>query len=152
MRISLITPAPPGSLYGNRATATRWARFLRNLGHEVLLEELWAGEESDMMIALHARWSRPSIRRYAATYPERPLVVALTGTDLYRDIRSDESAKESLELATTLIVLQEMALKELKPRHQAKTYVIYQSAEPVKPRSPAKGYFDVCVLGHLRAE
>jgi hypothetical protein len=78
-----------------------------------------------MMIALHARRSHPSIARYAARYPGHPLVVVLTGTDLYRDIHSDDSAKESLELATTLIVLQEMGPKELEPRHQAKIRVVY---------------------------
>lgn len=152
MTISLITPAPPRSLYGNRTTAARYARFLRQLGHEVVLEETWNGEGSEMMIALHARRSHPSIKRYAALYPERPLVVVLTGTDLYRDIHSDEAAKESLEIATALIVLQGLGPKELEPRHRAKTRVIYQSAEPIKPQPPANRRFDVCVIGHLRAE
>ena len=152
MRVSLVTPAPPRSLHGNRTTAVRWARFLRQLGNEVLLEEAWGGEGTDMMIGLHARRSHPSIERYDAAYPGHPLVVALTGTDLYRDIRSDDTARESLELATALVVLQEMGLKELEPRHRAKARVIYQSAEPIKPQPPAKRYFDVCVIGHLRAE
>ena len=152
VKIPLITPAPPRSLYGNRTTAVRWTRFLRQLGHKVALEETWDGEGSGMMIALHARRSHPSIERYASAHPNRPLVVVLTGTDLYRDIRSDEAAKESLELATALIVLQEMGLKELEPRHQARARVIYQSAEPIKPQPKVKRYFDVCVVGHLRAE
>ena len=151
-RICLITPAKPESRNGNRMTAARWARFLRQLGHEVLLEQTWGGEESDVMISLHARRSHPSIKGYATAYPERPLVVALTGTDLYRDIRSDEAAKESLELATALILLQEKGVEELEPRHRSKARVIYQSAEPVRRLPPAKDYFDVCVIGHLRAE
>ena len=32
MKISLITPAPPRSRAGNRATAARWANILRRLG------------------------------------------------------------------------------------------------------------------------
>ncbi len=152
MKISLVTPAPLRSLYGNRTTAVRWTRFLRQLGHEVALEENWDGEGSDMMIALHARRSHPSIERYASAYPERPLVVVLTGTDIYRDIRFDEAAKESLELATALVVLQELGPMELEPRHRAKAHVIYQSAEQIKPQPPAKRHFDVCVIGHLRAE
>ena len=152
MRICIVTPAGPKLRNGNRVTATRWSRFLRQLGHEVLLEESWGGEEPDLMIALHARRSHPSIRRYATSHPDRPLIVALTGTDLYRDVRSDEAARESLELATALIVLQEKGPEELEARHRAKTRVVYQSAEPVKRQPSVKRYFDVCVIGHLRDE
>ena len=147
-----MTPAGPKQRNGNRVTAARWARFLRQLGHEVVLEESWGGEEPDLMIALHARRSHPSIRRYATAHPDRTLIVALTGTDLYRDIRSDEAARESLELATALIVLQEKGPEELEPRNRTKTRIVYQSAEPVKRQPPVKRYFDVCMIGHLRDE
>ena len=152
MKISLITSAGPGYRSGNRITAVRWVRFLRQAGHKVLLERIWGGEGTGMMIALHASRSHSSIARYAAAYPGRPLGVVLTGTDLYRDIHCDDSAKESLELATALVVLQEMGLKELEPRHRAKARVIYQSAEPIGLQPPAKKHFDSCVIGNLRAE
>ncbi|MBA3474587.1 MAG: TIGR04348 family glycosyltransferase, partial [Rubrobacter sp.] len=42
-----MTPAGPKQRNGNRVTAARWSRFLRQLGHEVLLEESWGGEEPD---------------------------------------------------------------------------------------------------------
>jgi putative glycosyltransferase (TIGR04348 family) len=152
MKISLVTPAAVGSRNGNRTTADRWARFLRQMGHAVLLEEVWSGGRSDLMIALHTRRSHPSIRRYAATHPDHPLVAVLTGTDLYRDIRFDEDAQDSLELATRVVVLQEAGLAELEPRHRTKARVIYQSAEPIRPQPQAKTFFDVCVVGNLRAE
>ncbi len=94
VKISLITPAGRDLRNGNRATAERWAGFLRELGDEVVLEETWGGDEPDLMLVLHARRSHPSIRHYANAYPKRPLIVALTGTDLYRDIHSDETAGE----------------------------------------------------------
>lgn len=152
MRIALITPAGAESRYGNRRTAERWAGFLRQLGHEVVVEETWIGEAADAMIALHARRSHDSIARYAAAHPDRPLLVALTGTDLYRDIRLDADARRSLDLATGLVVLQEAGLAELGPRHRAKAQVVYQSAEPLERRKPSDTSFDVCVVGHLRAE
>ena len=152
MKISLVTPAGARSRSGNRATAVRWARFLRQLGHEVLVEEVWGGEPSDVMIALHTRRSHSSIKRYATAHPGHPLVAVLTGTDLYRDIRFDEDAQDSLELATRVVVLQEAGLAELEPRHRGKARVIYQSAEPIRPQPGAKTFFDVCVLGNLRAE
>lgn len=152
MKISLVTPAGAGSRSGNRTTADRWARFLRQLGHEVLVEEAWGGERSDLMIALHTRRSHPSIKRYATAQPSHPLIAVLTGTDLYRDIRFDEDAQDSLGLATLVVVLQEAGLAELEPRHQAKARVVYQSAEPIRPQPKAQSFFDVCVVGNLRAE
>ncbi len=152
MRIALITPAGAKSRYGNRRTAERWAYFLRQLGYEVVVEEVWQGEAADVMIALHARRSHQSIVRYAAAHPECPLLVALTGTDLYRDIRDDGDAQESLELATGLVVLQEAGLTELESRHRTKARVVYQSAKPTRREPPSETSFDVCVIGHLRAE
>lgn len=149
-----MTPAASRSRSGNRATAARWARFLRRSGHRVLVDEEWkpSGNGPEVMVALHARRSYPSIRRYADHHPDRPLVVALTGTDLYRDIRSDRDARESLELATRLVVLQERGTRELEPRHREKTRVIYQSTDPISRRDPPKRHFDAAVVGNLREE
>lgn len=150
MKIIVVTPAAPESLSGNRHTAVRWARFLRESGHEVTVEENWSGNDADLVIALHARRSYPSIAAYAEAHPYRPLVVALTGTDLYRDLGQDKNARKSLELASCLVVLQEAALDELEGRHRRKTRVIYQSAEPSDPLPTDERFFDVCVVGNLR--
>jgi putative glycosyltransferase (TIGR04348 family) len=104
------------------------------------------------MLALHARRSHDSIARFAAAYPSRPLVLALTGTDLYRDIRFDADARRSLRLATRMIVLQEMGLAELAPQLRAKTRVIYQSTRPIRRVPPLKSCFEACISGHLREE
>jgi putative glycosyltransferase (TIGR04348 family) len=104
------------------------------------------------MIALHARRSAESIRRFHELHPESPLVVVLTGTDLYRDIRVDSKARESLEVATCLVVLQSMALNELPARLHGKTRVIYQSAPRMNGRVSNRNGFKVCVIGHLRPE
>jgi putative glycosyltransferase (TIGR04348 family) len=103
-----------------------------------------------MMIALHARRSHDSIARFAAAFPQRPLVVMLTGTDLYADIRVDAAAKLSLRLATRLVVLQHAGLLELAPSLRCKTRVIYQSTRPVKKPAALKSSFEVCISGHLR--
>lgn len=105
-----------------------------------------------MMIALHARRSAPSIARFAAVYPQRPLVLTLTGTDLYRDIRSDAQAQKSLALATRLIVLQPEGLRELSPVHAAKAMVIYQSARSLRPGRRSRRHFDLALVGHMRHE
>ena len=152
MKIALITPARPVARSGNRNTALRWARMLRELGHRVRVQMSWDGEPAQLMIALHARRSHDSIARFAQAYPSRPLVLALTGTDLYRDIRFDADAQRSLRLATRMIVLQEMGLAELAPDLRKKTRVIYQSTRPIKRVPQLKSCFEVCISGHLREE
>ncbi len=152
MKIALITPAAPGSRHGNRGTATRWAAMLRELGHTVSIQVDWDGRATELMLALHARRSAASIRNYVMCYPDQPLILALTGTDLYRDIRTDEEAQASIQVATRMIVLQDMGLAELAPPLRKKTRVVYQSAPVVKRPPPLKSCFEIVVSGHLRDE
>lgn len=151
MDIALITPVPAQSRQGNRVTALRWARFLKALGHRVSLAQHYDERPYDVMVALHARRSFAAISRFHTLYPERPLLVTLTGTDLYGDIRTSAEAQQALELATRLILLQPKGIVELPLHLQAKARVIYQSVQrlPNLPRKAQKT-FDVCVLGHLR--
>jgi glycosyltransferase involved in cell wall biosynthesis len=100
--------------------------MLRSLGHRVTIgADVGA---ADVLIALHARRSATVISQFRAHYPERPLIVALTGTDLYRDLARSRRAAHSLELAERLIVLQPAALSALPTPHRRKARVIYQSA------------------------
>ena len=167
MKIVIVTPAPPGSRFGNRITALRWAKILRRLGNRVSILQSYDGKPHDLLVALHARKSHSSIVNFRRHNPSAPIIVALTGTDLYRDIRSNQRAQESLDIATRIVVLQPKAIEELRPSWRKKTRVIYQSVEteqqPTAGRSgsprrrqnkiqaQANGNFDVCVIGHLRA-
>ena len=140
----MVTPAPPRSRKGNRVTALRWARILRELGHDVLVQQAYGGERCDLMVALHARRSYVSIKRFREKYPELPLILALTGTDLYSDIHNDSSAQESLEMASRFIVLQAVGIDELPVRLRNKASVIYQSVKtPTGAFSPKKDVFEV---------
>ena len=152
MKIVIVTPAAAGSRHGNRNTAARWASLLRKLGHRVAIRVSWDGTAADAMIALHARRSHDSLMRFRQACPERPLVLALTGTDLYRDIRFDASARESMRVADRMIVLQDMGLNALSPLLRRKTRVIYQSVQSIRRPPPLKSCFEVVVSGHLREE
>jgi putative glycosyltransferase (TIGR04348 family) len=152
MRIALVTPAGARARNGNRHTALRWAAFLRAAGHRVAISTAWSGSEADLLLALHARRSYDSIRRFAASYPQRRLLVALTGTDVYRDIHESAEAQQSLELAHRLIVLQPKAAEELPERLRSKVSVVVQSCATRLRHAPVKGKFRVCVIGHLREE
>ena len=152
MRIALITPYGADSQNGNWHTAARWAGFLRDAGHHVEVAIHWNGEPADVMIALHARRSALSIQAFSAWHPDLPLVVVLTGTDLYRDIQHDADAQESLRLAHRLVVLQEKGLDELTPELHPKTRVIYQSAPDISRQPRSQDTFEVLVVAHLREE
>ena len=153
MIIQLVTPAPLRISNGNRITALRWAALLKKLGHRVRITQSYDGRDCDALIALHARRSADSIHRFHKLRPEAPLIVVLTGTDLYRDIQRNRKAIRSLELASRLVVLQRMALRELPRSLHAKTTVIYQSAEPLKAtQASSAGKFTVSLIAHLRDE
>jgi len=153
MNIQLVTPAPLKVNNGNKITAVRWVGILKTLGHRVRVTQSYDGSPCDILIALHARRSYDSIQLFHDSHPDLPLVVVLTGTDVYRDIHEDTEAQRSLELATKLVALQNMALRELPRRIRKKTEVIYQSAEAVGAKSQNQSkIFKVCVVGHLREE
>ena len=112
--------------------------MLRELGHTVSIQVDWDGAPTDLMLALHARRSHASIRNYVMCYPDQPVILALTGTDLYRDIRTDAEAQSSMQLATRMIVLQEMGLQELTSALRRKTRVVVQSAQVVQRPPPLR--------------
>lgn len=112
---------------------------------------MYTGARCDLLIALHARRSATSIQRFHARQRQAPLLVTLTGTDLYRDIQTNALAQHSLELASRLIILQPLGIEELAPHLRGKVRVIHQSAAPeLEPRRKSSRSFDVCVIGHLR--
>ncbi|HMF01629.1 MAG TPA: selenoneine biosynthesis selenosugar synthase SenB [Terriglobia bacterium] len=151
MKIVLVTPAPAAETSGNSVTANRWQNILRTLGHQVSITTEWSDEHCDALIALHARRSHSSVESFRKAHPDRPLIVALAGTDLYSDLPDNSEALHSLSIATRVVVLQSAALDQLDDITRAKTRIIYQSAVPPAYRpKPADDRFDVCVLSHLR--
>ncbi len=106
-----------------------------------------------MLIALHARKSARSALAFARAYPERRLIVVLTGTDLYRDLPRSRLAHRALQAASSLVTLQRDALRLLPRALRAKATPIVQSAVvPARRRRQASGPLRVSVLGHLRHE
>lgn len=153
--VLIVSPAMARENNGNWQTASRWCHFLRQR-HVAAIAGDWspqAGAAPDLLIALHARRSAHAIAAFATTYPERPRVLVLTGTDLYCDIAEVPEARASLAHATRLVLLQSAGLAMLSPAMRAKASVIYQSAPTMHPppRAPARRHFDVCMIGHLRA-
>ncbi len=151
MKALIVTPAPKGSLVGNRHTAQRYARILREIGVRASVIERWDGTPCDLLVALHARKSAASIRHFARKHPLAPLVVVLTGTDLYEDTTDAEPVRESLDLASRIVVLQPEALAALDERWRGKTRAVLQSADRASGESRAlEGVFEIASVGHMR--
>lgn len=154
MKISLITPAGEGSRAGNRTTAMRWVHIFRGLGHRVDVDTRYHGAAADLMVALHAWRSAESIRAFRDHHPERPLVVALTGTDIYRFLKTHPEATEtSMALADRLVGLHDLVGNAIPAAVRGKLRIIYQSATALPHRlAPLRRSFEVLVIGHLREE
>lgn len=165
--IALAAPVRPTERSGNDVTADRWATHLRHLGHDVrvvAIDESATAPTHDaaacldaarVLIVLHARRGASLARWFADRHPGRPVVVALTGTDLYLDLPGDASAAATVEAADALIVLQRAALDRLArfdPRWGSKAHVVHQSIDPalVPARQPVADELRVVVLAHLR--
>lgn len=150
--LCIVTPALADANNGNWQTARRWARMLSG-DYRVRLARAWSpGDEADGLLALHARRSAPSVAAFAEAHPQRPLVLALTGTDLYRDIASDASAQRSLVLAHRLIVLQEQGPLSLPPELRASCEVIFQSGTRRRTLARTTDHLRAVMVGHLRDE
>jgi putative glycosyltransferase (TIGR04348 family) len=151
--IVIISPASAKANNGNWRTAARWKRFL-SAAYRVSVATDGDVPAADAVIALHAGRSAKQIAAFARSCPRCPLIVALTGTDLYRDIHTAADAQRSLELASRLVVLQAAGIDELPEHLRGKTSVIYQSAAALKPADDMENrrFFTVSMVGHLRDE
>ena len=154
--LCIVTPALADANNGNWQTARRWAQLLR--GHyRVRLSKTWSGDSAedgrtDALLALHARRSADSIAAWARLRPGRALVVALTGTDLYRDIAVDADAQRSLAMAHRLIVLQDQAPRDVPEAWRDKCRVVFQSSTRRRPLDKTTQHLRAVVVGHLREE
>lgn len=157
--IIVITPYLAAANNGNWRTAARWARLLAPRyrvavhGPDDALDAL-RRTAARVVIALHARRSRPAIAFCKDTRPDLTRVVALTGTDLYGDLPAgDAAAAASVADADGLIVLQPDALAHLPEPARDKAHVVYQSARALAPWPGKRTDRLHCVLvAHLRRE
>jgi putative glycosyltransferase (TIGR04348 family) len=150
--VVIVSPALADANNGNWQTASRWASFLTGSAQARIVRE-WpdaSAESDELMIALHARRSARAIDAWAQMHGSSGLAVVLTGTDLYKDIRTDAQARHSLDVASLLVVLQELGVQELPPRHRHKARVIYQSVPPQDEVPKRRDRLMAVMVGHMR--
>ena len=147
----IVTPALADANNGTWQTAKRWARLLTP-AYRVRLAASWAGGDEAALIALHARRSAPSVACWQAQRPGAPLLLVLTGTDLYRDIAHDSAAQASLQAAQRLVVLNTLGAQALPPALRAKARVLLQSCSARQPLAKTSRHLRAVMVGHLRDE
>jgi putative glycosyltransferase (TIGR04348 family) len=152
MKIVLITPSGPTAHTGNRVAASRWAGILRQLGHRVRIAVDYDGRPADLMVAVHAWRSAAAIRRFKADFPTRPVILQLSGTDIYHYIDTDPGPTlQSMERADRLVALNDLAWKAVPKPLRSRLSVVHQSAPPLgRPYGPSRRAVVVSVIGHLR--
>ena len=151
LNIVIVTPALADANNGNWQTAQRWARML-SAAHRVRLAAQWDGGDEALMIALHARRSAAAVANWRAQRPSAPVVLVLTGTDLYRDIESDAAAQASLHSAHRLVVLNQLGAQALPAALRPKARVVLQSCAARRPLAKTPRHLRALMVGHLRDE
>jgi len=165
-KIVIVSPSLADANNGNWRTAHRWQQLLQPQcqvriipaeNDAAVVQRMWrdfpmAHFTPDIVVALHARRSHASILAARQLFPATPIVLALTGTDLYNDLAQRPEANASLDIATALIVLQEDAIQYVPVKHRHKTRVVFQSARGLPPAKKVSGQLNCVVVGHLRAE
>jgi putative glycosyltransferase (TIGR04348 family) len=154
LEILLVNPASTETRKGNHVTSDRWAHHFETLGHQVKVETDYQPGDWDVMVALHAYKSAGAIRTFEREHPHAQLVVALTGTDVYRDLQREESARDSIRRADDLVLLQPLARKQLPDDLTARTHVVSQSVLDPPDRAERPGndreHFVALSVAHLR--
>ena len=150
--VVIVSPALAAANNGNWQTARRWGQLLA-ANYRVRITQGWpdgGAQRDDIMLALHARRSADAIQAWSQAHAGHGLAVVLTGTDLYSDIRHDQLAQRSLQLAQRLVVLQELGIEALPEPLWAKTRVIYQSATARRRLIKSRQSLRALMVGHLR--
>lgn len=160
MRILIFSPKTPDSRAGNFTTASRWQKLLQSAGHRVQIgfdSTLTNFDDVDLLIGLHATRSAKMILRFRKRHPNRSAMIALTGTDLYRDLtrpRKPATAIKALDQCSRILILQPLMAKRLPKKWRRKSQLVMMDvAAKAKPnRTWVPNRANVCVIGHLRYE
>ncbi|MGH3157617.1 MAG: hypothetical protein ACRDNF_13705, partial [Streptosporangiaceae bacterium] len=146
----VVTPTPPDSPNGNGVTARRWAGILRDLGHRVDLSQDYRPGGYSALVALHAVKSAKAVRAFHTGHPRAPIVIGLTGTDLYPSLAQTGVDPAVLELASRIVVLQPGGISQVPRPLRTRTRAIFQSMPAIEPAPPRAGCFEVAFLAHIR--
>ena len=151
MTVLIVYPETENAVTGNLCSARQYKDILTDLGHDVILSEKFEGQRAELLIAINAQNKNRDIVQFAESYPDSKIVVILSGTDIYPE--PSESSFHSMQLAHSIIALQNKGVKQVPDKMKEKVHVIIQSVVNDGPcsgiESDRKG-FDVALVSNLR--
>ena len=121
--IKIYSPTGDNVVTGNYVTAKRYAYHLQNLGHKALTCNGFEGKVNAggvrCAFVLHAEKGSHVIKELAGK--NVPVVLVLTGTDLYRDIISTKNSKKKRKLKKSKASKASKAKEKAKQTKHRKT-------------------------------
>lgn len=155
--VLIFTPMPLASGKGNAVSALRIARLLGETGVPAAATDSPDVSDAGVLVVLNAWRSAPVALDFKSRHPAGPLVVVLTGTDIFPEFPSHPEVVAVLRAADAIVAWHEESAAQLPERFRVKTRTIFKSA-PDMPDAPAEPRAwpeppwpaEVLVAGHLR--
>jgi glycosyltransferase involved in cell wall biosynthesis len=131
----------------------RYSRILQSLGYRTrVVSSSEVVPAADLLLALHARKSAALIAAFRKKFPARPIVVVLTGTDVYGALPRSRAALGALAAADAIVTLQPLAVRRIPRALRKKAVAVIQSARDLKLDHAPANCTCFCVIGNLRRE
>ena len=153
LSITIVTPAARGSRAGNRVSALRYAWLFEELGLTARVQSRWDGRQEDVLVVLNAQRCAKTVLRARKLQPQLPIIVVVTGTDVYEHLGKSQRMERALDAADWIVGLQADSVRRLPVRWRRKARVILQSysGPALVWKAPLHGT-RFLVLGHLRTQ
>ena len=151
MNVLIVYPEKKNAVTGNFCSARQYKDILTLLGHNVTLSEKFEDQRAELLIAINAEKKNRDIVQFAGACPDSRIIVILSGTDIYPE--PSEDSIRSMQLADSIIVLQNKGIKQVPDGMKEKVHVIIQSVvkdEPVSGGKLIRKGFDVALVSNLR--
>lgn len=169
--VRILTPFGAASGMGNWRTASRYAQMLRSSGINASVYEPNRIEDACLnsgqrIVAIVLNAARSAAQVQAFVQADIPVMLVMTGTDLYGVLRPNNahspdyrSAEAAMELSTMVVALQHEAAQEICDRWPGladRVSVLLQTSPLRKPFSPQvtaqSKTVRFLIAGHIREE
>lgn len=149
--VRILTPFGAASGMGNWRTATRYAQMLRSSGLNASVYEPSRIDDACLnsgqrIVAIVLNAARSAEQLHAFVQADIPVMLVMTGTDLYGVLRQEKSdtaeyrsAEAAMQAATKIVALQQEAAQEISdrwPQLADRVSVLLQTSPLRRPFAP----------------